>query len=117
MERMMERLRECLLKPITTALARMERHISMKLSDMKGEIVAARAQIAKIATEQQTRFDKLQKDFDDLKQSILDNDPELPAEIVQDLTDFKADLQKFDDTIIDTETPPPNPEPPQAKRH
>lgn len=78
----------------------MEKCILMKLSELKTEVAGIRAQVTKIWQEQQNKYDALVIEFNTLKAS-LDN-AELPADVVTDLTEFKAQLQAFDDTIPDT---------------
>lgn len=81
-------------------LDRMKECILMKLSELKTEVAGIRAQVTKIWQEQQNKYDALVIEFNTLKAS-LDN-AELPADVVTDLTEFKAQLQAFDDTIPDT---------------
>jgi hypothetical protein len=86
-------------------LREMEERMAIKLSELKGEVGAIRDQVKKIWGEQQKKYDNLVVEFDKLKAS-LDN-VELPEDVTTDITEFKAELQAFDDTIPDvTEEPP-----------
>lgn len=84
-------------------LLEMEHCMAIKLSELKGEVAGLRAQVTKIWGEQQKKYDDLVVEFDKLKAS-LDN-VELPADVETDLTEFKAQLTAFDDSIPDTTVP------------
>jgi len=82
----------------------MER-MAIKLSELGNEVSGIRAEVKKIWGEQQKKYDNLVVEFDKLKAS-LDN-VELPAAVETSITDFKAELQAFDDTIPDVAEEPP----------
>jgi regulator of replication initiation timing len=80
--------------------------MAIKLSELGTEVTGIRTSVKKIWGEQQAKYDKLVIEFDKLKAS-LDN-VELPEAVATDITEFKAELQAFDDTIPDVaEEPPP----------
>jgi hypothetical protein len=81
-------------------LKEMEKRMAIKLSDLKTEVAGIRAQVTKIWGEQQKKYDDLVVEFDKLKASL--ENVTLPDDVETDLTDFKAQLQAFDDTIPDT---------------
>jgi len=79
--------------------------MAIKLSELGNEVSGIRAEVKKIWGEQQKKYDNLVIEFDKLKASL--ENVELPAAVETSITDFKAELQAFDDTIPDvTEDPP-----------
>jgi len=81
-------------------LIEMETRMSIKLSDLKGEVSAIRAQVGKIWGEQQKKYDGLLAKFIKLEQTL--SSAELDAETTTEVEAFKAELKAFDDTIPDT---------------
>jgi septal ring factor EnvC (AmiA/AmiB activator) len=60
--------------------------------------------VTKIWDEQQKKYDALKEKFDALEQTLANQ--ELDEDATKELTDFKTELQAFDDTIPDLENPP-----------
>lgn len=84
-----------------TDLREMENRMALKVSDLKAEVAGLRSQVVKVFAEQQVAYDALKKSFDDFVASVGNAD--LPADATQELADFKAELQAFDDRIPDTQ--------------
>lgn len=87
-------------KALSKQLKEMEDRMVIKVSELKGEVAGLRSQVTKIWGEQQTKYDELKKSYDELAAQL--ENAELPADVVQDIADFKAELKAFDDTIPDT---------------
>jgi len=95
-------------------LLEMENRMAIKISELKGEVSAIRVQVSKIWGEQQKKYDDLVVKFNALEEKLAA--AELDAPTTQELADFKTDLQAFDDTIPDLETPPVEPAPEGMRR-
>ena len=88
-------------------LDRMECRIIMKVSELPAEVTALKNLVVKVSKEQQDRFDAAEARILALLEEIQNNDPELPQETVDGITEVKTLLTALDDTIIDTTPPTP----------
>jgi hypothetical protein len=87
-------------EPITKHdLEKLAYNIDMKISELKNTVLELKAQVTKIATEQQARYDTLVAKYDALVESLKDQ--ELDEETTAAVADFKTALQAFDDVIPD----------------
>lgn len=77
----------------------------MKISELKGDLVAVKTQVTKIAVEQQARFDALSAKITELEGQL--GDAEVPQDVTDTLGEVKTLLQSLDDSIPDTEPPTP----------
>jgi hypothetical protein len=78
----------------------MEIRMGLKISELKTEVGAIRTQVKKIWDEQQKKYDDLKKKFTELEEKLAA--AELDEETSQEVKDFRAELDAFDETIPDT---------------